>query len=58
MSSDQRGHMRFIGGTIYCPRMERRYNLGLGHPYPGAFVCPGCGVKVPVKAQALAGNGE
>ncbi len=56
MSSQEHGHMRFVGGTIYCPRMERRYNLGLAHRIHSGFVCPGCGVRIP--AKALAGDTE
>ena len=36
----QRGHKRFIGGTILCPRMSRRCNLGLDHRIHDEFVCP------------------
>ena len=47
-----RGHMRFVGGTILCPRISRRYNLGLDHHIHDEFVCPGCGVRVPAKVVA------
>ena len=39
-------HLRFIGGTIYCPVEKCRVQLGPEHPYGAAFVCPGCGTKV------------
>ena len=42
----QRGHLRFIGSTIRCPRAEKRINLGIEHRYGQEFVCPGCGVRI------------
>lgn len=50
MTDTQLGHMRFVAGTILCPRMERRYNLGDDHRYGQEFVCPGCGVRIPATA--------
>lgn len=46
MKRSQRGHKRFIGGVIYCPRREKRVHLGLDHHYGQEFVCPGCGVRI------------
>jgi hypothetical protein len=43
----QYGHRRYVGGTVYCPRMAKRYNLGLDHRIQDEFVCPGCGVRIP-----------
>lgn len=42
----QRGHKRFVGGTVYCPWSERRVQLGLKHKYGDEFLCPGCGVRI------------
>jgi hypothetical protein len=42
----QRGHKRFIGGVVYCPRRETRQHLGLDHLYGQEFICPGCGVRI------------
>ena len=43
--------MRFVGGTVYCPYAERRVQLGYDHPMRGAFVCPGCGVRIPERSS-------
>jgi hypothetical protein len=49
------GHMRFVGGTIYCPVAGERLNLGPDHRYGDAFRCPVCGVQVPARS-GLAGR--
>lgn len=49
MKGDQHGHKRFAGGTIYCPRAQRRFHLGLNHGYPDEYVCPGCNVRIPAR---------
>lgn len=40
------GHMRFVGGTTYCPTARARVDLGPDHGYDDAYTCPGCGEHV------------
>lgn len=47
------GHMRFIGGTIYCPNKPGRLNLGAKHEYGDEFICPECGAVVPHIARRV-----
>jgi hypothetical protein len=45
----QRGHKWFVGGRVYCPRSQKRHDLGLDHLMYSEFVCPGCGVRIAAK---------
>jgi hypothetical protein len=49
--------MRFIGGAIYCPRVQHRVQLGLEHRYGSEFVCPGCNVRIDATAYFVKHHG-
>jgi hypothetical protein len=53
----QRGHLRFVGGKVYCPYVGRRVSVGADHEYGSEFVCPGCWIRVDATVRYVRSRG-